>query len=176
MSLNVSVLTGNTQSLVERSIDEYNKVVLTHLYGDYSQHTQVRVYATPYTEPSTGHVVSSHTLRLQVTHPTAGAIAIDVPCVPTSTTVLTDGPPVFIGQPNPAQAVAAGANVQFEIYVASTTMVHYQWQKNSANITGETQDLLFLPTVERADAGIYRCLATNAYGQTVSANGTLFVT
>lgn len=174
MSQNVSVLTGNTKALVEQSIGDYNTVVLAHLYGDFAQHTQVQVHAVPYTE-GTGHVVSSHTLRVQMNHPTLGTIAVALPCEPTGATIPTDGPPVFIGQPQPLIEAHSGQNAQFSVYVVSTSTVRYQWQKNGGDLSGETHDLLYLSALQLSDAAIYRCIATNDYGPTVSDNGTLFV-
>ena len=175
MSLNVSILTGNVETLVEEAINAYNRTVLGHLYDDFNGHTQVRVHAVPFIEDDSGHVVSSHTLRMQMTHPTLGVIAVALPCEPTATTVTTDGPPVFVGQPEPVTSATAGQNIQFAVYVASTTSVHYQWQKNGGSLSGETSAVLFLESVASADAAIYRCVATNTYGPTVSSNGTLFV-
>jgi hypothetical protein len=176
MSNNASVLTGNTQALVEKTVEAFNEQVLTHLYGDFGAHTQVKVFPMPYLEPVSGHVVSDYSLRLLLTHPTLGEVAVILPCQPTSQTVATDGPPIFVGETSPStQTVPAGQAAQFEVYVASTTAVRYRWQKNGADLVGQNQPLCYLPTVVAADAGLYRCTATNDFGVAVSTNGTLTV-
>lgn len=175
MSENVSVLTGNTQALVEQTVDAFNQIVLAHIYGDFDAHTEVKVYDVAYLEPTSHHIVASKTMRIKMNHPALGAVAFALPCEATSETVVTDGPPVFVGQPVPSQVVPAGQNAQFSVYVASTTSVRYQWQKNGADMGGETTKLLFLTAVTKANAAIYRCVATNSFGPTVSENGTLFV-
>lgn len=177
MSENISVLTNDAQALTDATVNAFNSVVLSHIYGDFSAHTQVRVFPVPFYEDVSGHKITDYTLRILLTHPVYGEIAVALPCEPTSTLVSTDGPPVFVGQPDPSfQSVPTGGTAQFTVFVASTTAAHYQWQKNGTDIFGATAPLLYLSAVTSADTAFYRCVATNTFGPTISANGTLVVT
>lgn len=66
-----------------------------------------------------------------------------------------------------------GTTVVFTI--TATGAVSYQWQKNGADLSGETGTSLTLTSVGNADEGTYRCVATNAAGSTNSNGAALDV-
>ena len=53
--------------------------------------------------------------------------------------------------------------------------MNYQWNFNGAPISGETTSSLVLTNVQRAQAGTYAVLVTNASGSVLSSNAQLAV-
>ncbi len=77
---------------------------------------------------------------------------------------------------NPAsQTVLRGSPVTFSVAALGTAPVGYQWQVGGVDIEGETNSTLVLSAVQMADAGVYRCLVTDAGGTTPSGGATLTV-
>ena len=71
-----------------------------------------------------------------------------------------------------ALTVAAGASATFSVTANGTATLKYQWQFNSANITGATKASYTIAKVSSANAGTYRVIVSNAAGSTTS-NGAL---
>lgn len=74
-----------------------------------------------------------------------------------------------------AQTVAPGNTATFTIAATGTSLLTYQWQKNSANITngghysGCTTATLTISSTDNGDVTNYRCMVTNT-GGTVASN------
>jgi hypothetical protein len=74
-----------------------------------------------------------------------------------------------------SQTVTAGANVTFTVAATGTAPLTYQWQKNTVNITGATNDTLTLNAVTAGDAGSFVVVVSNAAGSVPSTAATLTV-
>jgi hypothetical protein len=74
-----------------------------------------------------------------------------------------------------SQTVTAGADVSFTVAASGTTPLSYQWQKNTADISGATSATLSLNNVTAADTGNYRAVVSNAAGPVTSDTATLTV-
>jgi len=72
----------------------------------------------------------------------------------------------LISNPNsPINALitaAAGTNVEFAVTAQGAEPISYQWFMNDISLPGETNDLLYLTNVKRADAGHYSVVVSNA--------------
>jgi hypothetical protein len=82
--------------------------------------------------------------------------------------------PTILTQPA-SQTVFAGANVTFTVSAGGTPPLHYQWQKNSADIAGANSSSLTLTSVTSADAATYRVVVTNTVSSVTSSDATLVV-
>lgn len=88
--------------------------------------------------------------------------------------------PAFMVQPY-SQTVQPGGDVLFRVWGVGTNGLTYQWQKNgtnlaeSARVTGTTTTMLSVTNLTTADAGSYRVILTNLYGQATSAVAVLAV-
>lgn len=83
--------------------------------------------------------------------------------------------PVYLTQPPATLAYSVGETANITVLAAGKSLT-YQWKKNGADISGATSATLTLPTVTTADSAIYTCLATDAYGTTLSSACALTVT
>ncbi len=72
-------------------------------------------------------------------------------------------------------SVSAGQSASFAVTAAGTAPLAYQWQKNSANISGATASTYTITSAQTNDAANYRCVVTNAYGSAVSTAAALTV-
>jgi len=72
-----------------------------------------------------------------------------------------------------------GSQVKFMAAFATTNAISYQWQKIvgglQLDIPGATTPTLTLSNLQPSDAGLYRLMASNAFGVAVSAASTLTV-
>ena len=84
------------------------------------------------------------------------------------------GPPAITVQPA-SQSVAAGNNAAFSVTAAGTPPLSYQWQFNSAALSGATGTSVTLADVQPANAGTYTVVVTNASGSVTSAAAVLTV-
>jgi alpha-tubulin suppressor-like RCC1 family protein len=101
-------------------------------------------------------------------------VANDFGAITSVVAVLTvNSLPAFTLQPQ-SQSVLAGSSVTFS--VAATNADSYQWQKNGANLPGETNTSYSINSAQPADAGNYRAVASNPFGSTPSALAALTVT
>ena len=74
------------------------------------------------------------------------------------------------------QTVAAGQTATFSVVAAGTAPLAYQWQKNSANITGATSSSYTTPVTATADSGeMFRVMVSNSAGSVTSNAATLTV-
>lgn len=73
-----------------------------------------------------------------------------------------------------SQTITEGQPVTFTITASGSPFPTYQWQKNTVNIPGQTNSTLTF-IVAPADAGSYRCVATNPQDSATSNAATLTV-
>src|SRR4051812_14866016 len=93
-------------------------------------------------------------------------------------------PTVTAPSPSP-QTVLAGATVSFSVTASGTGPFTYFWQysnggtfttlSNGGRISGATGAALTISNAQTTDTGTYRCLVSNAGGQSNSGPGTLTV-
>jgi len=101
--------------------------------------------------------------------------------------LLAAGPTVTAPTPSP-QAGFLGSTAQFSVTATGTGPFTYAWQhidvggtayvslSNGTRIAGATAATLQISSLQASDAGNYRCLVSNAGGQSNSGPGTLTVT
>ena len=84
--------------------------------------------------------------------------------------------PGFSTQPA-NQGVTAGHTATFSVTATGTAPLAYQWQKNSANISGATSPSYTTPATVSGDNGAtFRVMVTNSAGSAMSNPATLTVT
>lgn len=77
---------------------------------------------------------------------------------------------------NPSNAnKIAGESVTFSAS-ASGSVISYQWQFNSVNISGANSNSYSIASVQVANAGSYRCVVTGSCNTATSNSATLGVT
>src|SRR5579872_1501970 len=75
------------------------------------------------------------------------------------------------------QTVTVGATAAFTVVAAGTAPLSYQWQKNSANISGATAASYTTPATVAGDNGAtFRVVVTNSVSSITSNSATLTVT
>ncbi len=82
--------------------------------------------------------------------------------------------PFLITQPA-SQSVSNGQSVTFSATVGGMQPLFMQWQFNQADLAGATNTTLTLSAVTTNQAGVYRLVATNLAGSTISQDATLKV-
>ncbi len=82
--------------------------------------------------------------------------------------------PSITSQPK-SQTVSRGATVTFSVSASGTAPLRYQWRFNGTAIAGATSASLKLTNVQRAKAGKYTVVVSNALGSITSATATLTV-
>ncbi len=87
--------------------------------------------------------------------------------------VLTVNVPPSIQTQPASQNVAAGANATFTVAATGTAPLSYQWRRNGAIVSGQTNSSLTLNGVQAGNLGDYSVLVINSVGTLVSSNATL---
>lgn len=82
--------------------------------------------------------------------------------------------PTIVNQPA-SKTVIAGDPVSFTVGASGAIPFTYQWQKNTVNIPGATAATYALASTTEADAGTYRCIVKNGFGEATSNGATLTV-
>jgi hypothetical protein len=82
--------------------------------------------------------------------------------------------PTITTSPSSA-TVDAGGSVTFAVVAAGTSPLTYQWQKNTAVISGATSSSYTIAAVAAGDAGSYTCVASNSAGSATSSAAVLSV-
>jgi hypothetical protein len=97
------------------------------------------------------------------------------PISPEDPTSGGNTPPTITSHPV-NQTVTVGQTTAFSVAASGTATLTYQWQKNSANITGATASTYTTPATVIGDNGnTYRCVVTNGFGTATSTAATLTV-
>jgi purine nucleoside phosphorylase len=84
-------------------------------------------------------------------------------------------PPGIQTQPQ-SQTVAAGQTASFSVVAGGTAPLAYQWNFNSAPVSGATNASLTLTNVQTTQAGSYTVVVTNNAGSITSAVAAMTVT
>jgi hypothetical protein len=87
---------------------------------------------------------------------------------------IINGPPLIGSQPT-NQTVLAGGTAAFAVEAIGSPPLSYQWQHDAVAIPGATNQTLVLNNVLPANAGTYRVIISNVFGETASAPATLTV-
>lgn len=157
------------------SVDGYHVYRATAQGGPYVKLTNTPITGISYDDTSAPAGQAWYMVRaskLQTTpsgsyHNLATGAFIDI--------AVTGQPPGIIADPS-SQSLQEGQTATFSV-TASGSGVSYQWQLNSADISGANSDSYTTPTLTLADdGGAYRCVVTNAYGNATSNAATLTVT
>ncbi|HPF39656.1 MAG TPA: DUF1566 domain-containing protein [Phycisphaerae bacterium] len=91
--------------------------------------------------------------------------------------VIDAGPgaaPIITTQPQ-AQRVAPGGVAKFTLIAYGAEPLAYQWKKDGVAIDGAAEASFAIAPVDWADAGGYRCVVHNDYGEATSDEATLIV-
>jgi len=88
--------------------------------------------------------------------------------------LVGSGSPVMTLQPV-SQTTARGATARLHARAVGVQPMSYQWQANSQDLVGATNDSLTLTNVQGQDGGAYRLVATNALGRASSSKATLAI-
>jgi O-glycosyl hydrolase len=91
------------------------------------------------------------------------------------TVTSTTGTPAITSQPA-NQTVTVGQTPTFAVAAGGTAPLSYQWQKNSANISGATSASYTTPATTSSDSGsTYQAVVSNSVGSVTSSAATLTV-
>src|SRR5205823_4838483 len=83
--------------------------------------------------------------------------------------------PTITTQPT-NQTVTAGQTATFAVTATGTAPLSYQWQKNSANISGATSASYTTPATTASDSGsTFKVVVSNSAGTATSNSATLTV-
>ncbi len=137
-----------------------------------------------------GRILGSQTPTLSISNvqaTDAGMYAVvvtnPVSAVPSSNAMLTVLTPPSFPTPPTDQVLPVGSNLIFNIVVAGTQPISYQWFFNNAplsddtRITGSLSNVLNIANLQVTDSGPYYLVASNIVGAATStvANVTVFV-
>ncbi len=89
-------------------------------------------------------------------------------------TAGADTPPSVAQHPQ-SQTVPPGGAVTFTVLAYGTEPLSYQWQKDAGDISGATGTSYTIDPVAEGDAGSYRCVVTNDFGEATSDEALLTV-
>lgn len=92
--------------------------------------------------------------------------------VTSSVAALTISSPIITEQPQ-NQNVPLGSNATFVVTATGPGVLAYQWQFNSANLAGATNDVLLITNAQPSSIGDYRVIISNDYGSATSSVATL---
>jgi Bacterial Ig domain/Immunoglobulin domain/Immunoglobulin I-set domain len=119
-------------------------------------------------------ITSTGTPVQVVVSPSASSFAIIAGMQLALVTAPTPAAPSIVSQPQD-KTVTAGNSATFNVSVAGTAPLSYQWTFNGGNIPGATEASLVLNNVTTNNAGIYAVTVSNALGSAISSNATLTV-
>lgn len=87
---------------------------------------------------------------------------------------LGDGSPVITAHPS-RRVACPGGETMFHVMAVGIKPLSYQWQLNGTDLQGATNDSLRLTNLRRWNAGEYRVIITNAFGNVTSRAAVLGV-
>jgi hypothetical protein len=124
-----------------------------------------------YTTPATVSADNGSTFRVVVSN-SAGNITSSSATL--TVTAVAVGPSIVTQPAN--QTVAVAQTATFSVIATGTAPLTYQWQKNSANITGATSASYTTPATVSADNGsTFRVVVSNSVNSITSNSATLTV-
>ena len=127
--------------------------------------------AASYTTPATLSGDNGATFRVVVTNSAGSATSSAATLTVTAASVA----PSITTQPA-NQTVSVGQAATFSVVAAGTAPLTYQWQKNSANISGATAASFTTPPTASGDNGAtFRVVVTNSVTSVTSNSATLTV-
>jgi alpha-tubulin suppressor-like RCC1 family protein len=85
---------------------------------------------------------------------------------------VTSSAPVIVSHPADAQSIAGGS-ASFSGSAKGSLPIALQWQFNGTNLLGATNSQLTLNNLQLNQGGLYRLVASNAFGTTASSNAFL---
>ena len=91
-----------------------------------------------------------------------------------ATQIAPAGSPEITSDPQ-SVSTNIGSSVSFNVIVAGTAPLNYQWRLNGANIVGATNATLALNDAQTGDAGVYDVIVSNAIGRVISQGASLSV-
>jgi hypothetical protein len=83
-------------------------------------------------------------------------------------------PPVFAEDPDPS-LVKPGGTVSLRIVLSDRDDADLQWYRNDTPVPGGVQAELIIQDAAPTDEGVYRCVASNAFGETASRAVSVWV-
>ncbi len=95
----------------------------------------------------------------------AATLTVNIP-VPVPASITTNPQSITL---------TVGQSATFAVTAIGDSPMSYQWQKNSANISGATSASYTIASAQTNNAGSYWCVVSNAYGSATSAAATLTV-
>jgi hypothetical protein len=182
MKSNISILTGDAQTVVSQEIMAYQNAVAAHVGGDWSAHNQFRFYGTlAYAEPGSGNTIADcGLLRVSLTGTNTGANpgfsdgVFTLPAINSGLFGPVGAPPVILAQP--ASLTAAPNNdVAFSVVAASAEDMTYQWYFDGAIVPGATGATYVIVSAQLANTGNYSVTVANTFGAVTSTTATLNV-
>lgn len=96
-----------------------------------------------------------------------GVDGISAPAFRRIKIVRTTGPPLILQHPK-GRTVSAGETVTMTVETRGSEPLAYQWQLNEMDLAGENQATLVLRDLRGDQAGRYRVIVSNAFGEAVS--------
>jgi len=97
----------------------------------------------------------------------SNTVTLTVNAAPTAPTITT----------HPAsQTVAAGQSVTFSVSASGTAPLSYQWRKDGASLSGQTNATYSITNVNAGQAGVYSVVVSNGGGSATSNGASLTVT
>lgn len=124
-----------------------------------------------YTTPATTTADSGATFRVMVNN-SAGNVTSNTATLIVNASAV--GPTITTQPAN--QTVTAGQTASFSVVAAGSAPLSYQWQKNSANISGAISSSYTTPVTTTADSGsMFRVVVSNSVGSATSNQATLTV-
>lgn len=88
-------------------------------------------------------------------------------------TVIPSAP--VITRPPLGRAVSIGDHVTFSVSAKGSQPIHFQWQRNGEDLSGQTNSFLVLTNLQSGESGTYRVVLTNAIGSSASEDASLEV-
>ena len=99
----------------------------------------------------------------------------NAPDATSSEAVLTVNTGISITTQPASQTACEGADVNFIISATGSGPIAYQWQKDGADLPGETSTTLTLNAIIVDDGGDYACVISNSCGSTTSLSAALTI-
>lgn len=92
-----------------------------------------------------------------------------------SLALVNDGAPSLFRQPISLN-ISVGTTAVWDVGVSGARPLHYEWRKDGSTITGQTNSVLFVPSVQLSNSGSsYAVVVTNAAGSITSQVAVLTV-